>query len=198
MRSKSKGFTMIEIVVIISMILILSLVILSNFGGINERSLINRGARDLALAIRKAQNMSMAVTQVTLASGEIATPPAIGVKISSLPGENNTYTLFADVIAPNYRLDEGEQILGETGIFERNIIIKTVKDASGSLVGGSSNNMVYIFFAAPEADISIRNYNGIEIFGERAEVELGTSSQRPGPLLQKKLLVTTSGQITIK
>lgn len=57
---KVKGFTLIEVLVIISIITVMTVALFSNYGKNNEMFALERSAQKLAQDIRRAQDMAMA------------------------------------------------------------------------------------------------------------------------------------------
>lgn len=177
------GFTMIEVVVMLAIITMISTVVLISFTGLREGGAVNRAARELALGIRRAQNMSLAVTLVETSAG-LKTPPAVGVKLER--ANPSIYFLFADLLPDNKFTPEDAKI-GQDENFPPGIRINSLLGPSGT-----SHSLIYIMFAAPEATVTIADANGASI-GEKVEVELGPSSG------QKRTVTTrTSGQVSIK
>lgn len=187
------GFTMVEVVVMMTIITIISAVVLVGFTGLHEGAALNRSARELALALRRAQNMSLAVTQIdTLAGPRI--PPAVGMRFAE---GAETYFSFADFNRDNQYGDEradderDARIAGDA-VFEGGIRIRSLAyyDAFGQT---RRVPIMHIVFAAPEAAMTITDEDGVSL-GDRAEVELVSRSGQ----LKKIIGARTSGQISIK
>lgn len=174
---------MIEVVVMLGILTLVSTAVLVSFTGLNESGLINRSAREFALAIRRAQNMSLAVTQVETSAGP-QVPPAVGVKLDrSYP---SIYFLFADIIFDKkYTADDAK--IGQDENFPPGIKINSLIDSAGG-----TRSVVYIIFTAPEAAVSLTDENGISI-GDKITVELASPSRQ-----KRKVTIRTSGQVSIK
>src|SRR3989344_8879317 len=209
------GYTMVEIVVMLSIVTAISGMVLVNFGGLNEGASLNRSARELALAIRKAQNMSISVTQVPITVPDAPQVPlAIGIKFST--ANPQTHFLFGELFLcagsidhedPNcpggtYVLDykytyatDGSEVIVDEKIknsdefFDRNIKIS-------HLIGEDNIEypVIHIVFAAPEADMVITDAAGTPITGEQIEIKL----LAPSTQKTKTVLIRTTGQISIK
>ena len=181
------GFTMIEVVVMLAIITLLSAVVLFNFTGFNEGAFLNRYVRELSLAIRKAQNMSLAVTQIIIGNPPVPqTPPAIGLQLIK---SQSSYFLFADLNPrDNKYTDNGEKIGGDEK-FERNIKINNITDENGV-----SYDSINIIFTSPEANIIFSDVNGVDISNTISviNIQLQTSSGQ----LTKTISVRSSGQIS--
>ena len=190
---KAAGFTMVEVVVMMSIITIISGIVLVSFTGLHEGAALNRSARELALAIRRAQNMSLAVTQIeTLVGPRI--PPAIGIRFEQGAGG---YFVFGDFNRDNRyggELAEDERDVRITGdaVFEGNVKIRSVAyyDAFNNR---QQVQVLYVIFAAPEAAVTLADADGISL-GDLAEIELVTASGQ----LTKRIVARTSGQVSIR
>ncbi|MEK7541898.1 MAG: hypothetical protein AAB533_03560, partial [Patescibacteria group bacterium] len=190
---KTAGFTMVEVVVMMFIVTIISAVVLVSFTGLHEGAALNRSARELALALRMAQNMSFAVTQIeTLAGPRI--PPAVGIRF--VEGAE-TYFSFGDFNRDNRygeerAEDERDVRIAADLVLEGGVSIKSVAhyDAFGTR---RTVPLMHIVFAAPEAAVAITGGNG-ENLGDRGEIELVTRSGT----LTKTVSVRTSGQVSIK
>lgn len=187
MRRNSTGFTMVEIVVMMAIIVTISGMVLVSFGGLHEGAAVNRSARELGLAIRKIQNVSLSITHVdTLAGPQI--PRAVGMRLTQ--GAFG-YTLFLDQDLnkkydpgsnpPDAKLTDGDQL------FDGHATISSLK------VDGAPAGVVYVIFATPYADMVISDQNGA-LLGDTLEMTLtGPSGQ-----IRKKVTVRTSGQVSIQ
>lgn len=180
---------MVEMVVILSIITGISSIVLFSFTGLNEGASLNRSVRELALAIRQAQNMSLAVTQIEVGSPPVPQiPSAVGVRLSTADPER--YFLFADLDPLDYRYTgDSEKIQNTENIFDRKVRIKKLADDNGT-----NYPAAHILFTAPEANLVISDGNGAVIPGEKIEIELAS----PSGNLTKTITVRLSGQISIK
>ena len=92
---EKRGFTVVEMIVVLAIVLLIGGQILVDFGSLNEASTLNRAAQELAFNIRRAQNMSLAVTGVKI-GGVMQIPDGVGLRLSSQTGSNDSYFFFAD------------------------------------------------------------------------------------------------------
>lgn len=183
--TSGRGYTMIEVVVMLAIVTAISTVVLISFTGLNEGGAVNRSARELALAIRRAQNMSLAVTQVQTSSGP-RIPPAVGLKLDR--SNPTSYFTFADLVLDNKYVSAGDAQIGVDETFPRGTRINLLTGPTGS-----PHTIVYIMFAAPEAVVTLSDINGASI-GDKAEIEIVSASG----LYKKRITVRTSGQVGIK
>lgn len=179
-----RGFTMVEVVVMTAIIVVISAMVLGGFTGFNERAALSRSAKELALSLREAQNMALAVKRVRVGTG-FRVPRAFGVLIST--GTPGRYFLFADVDGDQQFNQSVDAKIGQDIIFNRNIAITSLKDQNGV-----SHNTVHVVFFSPEATPVLSKENGASI-GETLTVTLAT----PSGNLIRRITIRTSGQITI-
>ena len=113
--SMKKGFTLIEILVTSSIIVILAAILVANFPGGGKQFALQQTAHKLIQDLRKAQEMAMSAKEESCAGGE-----ANGFGIHFEMASPNSYTLFANCDA-FYDYDSGidkdlQNIPLETGI----------------------------------------------------------------------------------
>ena len=184
-KENRNGFTLIEAVVMLGVITAISSVVLVSFAGLSEGGALNRSARDLALSLRQAQNMALAVTQVSTSLGP-KIPPATGIKLIQ---NSTSYFTFADLNLDNKYTGENEDAkIGAHQNFVRGIKVKSLTDGAGN-----ARSIAYVTFAAPEAAVALSDVNGTKI-GNQLTIELTSGSGNT----TKKIIIGTSGQISIK
>lgn len=190
---------MAEMVVILSIMTVISAIVLFSFTGLSERGAINRSARELALALRSAQGMSLAVTQVGVGSPPVnKIPPAVGIKF--IRGTNN-YQIFADLNPRDFKYTDSNEKIGDPKVMEKSVHIDSLIYYDVLGIAGSAG-AAHIIFAAPEATMEITDSNGVTLGnGERLEIQLSPSAAASCQEIInpcKKVIVRTSGQINIK
>lgn len=191
---KNSGFTIVEIAVMLGIITAISAIVLVSFTGLHEGAAVNRAARELALAIRRAQNMSFAVTRVDTAAGP-KIPPAVGVRASA---GSPIYFIFADMVRDNKYGDtvqdgvvDAKVVNGEAAM-ERGIKVVSIA-ARDSLGAAYAVPVAHIMFLAPEATVALSDAAGASL-GEVLEIEVGSASGAA----KKKITVRTSGQVSVR
>ena len=134
------GYTAIEMVVVVSMATILIATLLVRFTPIHENIALNSTMHQLLLDIRRAQNMAVAVTR----TGPVLAPARrFGMRLSSVPGSNTSYALFADGAGgtANNQYDAPGERIGSDKLLEGGIRVT-------SLSGGIP--VLELLFYAPE------------------------------------------------
>jgi len=183
------GFTLVESVIVLGIIVLIASFLLVGFPSFSQRINLQRASQRLALSLRKAQNMSLAVRQLELPSGVRTVPPAFGIYIdqASTP---TSYFIFADLRPSDQLYDPGDDIVVETITLEPGIAFdELVSDLGG---GEVVRDVLNIVFTVPEARMEIRSTD-TETVGESAELIL---TSRAGDV--RSVVVRTSGQIQVK
>ncbi|GEM_PF-2144681 len=200
----SAGFTMVEIVIILGIIVMISAILLANFPGFSQAINLQRSSQQLALAFRKTQSMALAVREVDLGVGGIGgllpghhTPSAYGVSIDYARGQS-TYIVFADFNAGGGKAgvyDPANDYIVETaslvgaGIF----ISSMVTDPSGA---NQNQSVLNIAFSVPTANMNIQSNGSQVLTAQVARFEL--RGRAALSLNKKTVTVVTTGQIAIK
>ena len=117
----NKGFTLVELIVSISIFAMMTALVVAKYGNFNQSVLLTNLAYDVALTIRTAQTYGVSVRQE---GGDFTHP--YGVFFSSDAGKNTQFTFFADtdIGSPGY-YDVGDQII-KTYTLKRGAIIQTI------------------------------------------------------------------------
>lgn len=186
------GFTMVEVVVMLAIITMLSAIVLASFGRLNEGAVLRGSVREAALAMRKAQNMSLSVRQIMVgAPPQAVIPPAVGVRFTK---GQSLYFFFADLaVSRDFKYTDGSEKIGADERFLRNIYVKSFKNAMGTEFTVPETQSIHVIFSAPEAAVAITNLNGADM-GNFIEIEFAALSGQQ----TKSVVVRTSGQISIK
>lgn len=139
-----KGFTLIEFLVVITIIGIFSVITIPNYRSAQQKLALQRSASKLSQDIRKAQEMAMAMEE--LSTGDL--PEGYGVYINK--GEPDRYYIYVDING-NERYDSGEEQGGETIYLEKEAYIKEFVPPS---INFSIN------FKPPDPLVKIKNQAG--------------------------------------
>lgn len=168
---KKGGFTMVEMVIIIAILILISGILLANFPAFSRQVSLQRSSQNVALAMRKAQNMAFAVRQV----GTV--PPSIpfgfglyfGPAQPSCPAAPpDSFFLYGDLDNDGL-LRCPQDFIVETGTLESGTTFSQFIFHSGAVA--EVTDELNVVFSVPEARISIRK-NSPSPTGEWAEVVL--------------------------
>jgi len=160
----------------------------SNFPLFYQRINLQRSGQSLALALRKAQNMSLAVKQAATTPPKI--PPAFGIYIGP-QAPADSYIVFADFHPPGspngvYDAGASKDFVVETDKFESGISLSTV------IFPDSSDSEVNISFLVPDGTTKIIKGSDSD---EKTSAEIILTS-RDGQT--RKVIVKNTGQIYAK
>ena len=103
-KNSNKAFTLLEITVVISIIILLSTIFIANYRGGEKQFALKRSVYKLAQDLRRAEEMAMS-SQMTPDSFEPGVFPKGGYGISFMK-DSKSYVLFADCDGDN-KYDEG-------------------------------------------------------------------------------------------
>jgi len=161
-QRKGRGFTVMELLVSISIFIVITLLVISNFKLGDRRSRLRLYAQEMTSVLRDAQNL--ALTAAPLPSGYI--PAAYGVHFEP---DKNSYLIFADLSTPsNYLYNKGIDAdvqlfnLGDDHYISA-VNVPQVKNGACQSVNPPNLDIV---FTVPEALVY---FNGVQPLGAGSE-----------------------------
>ncbi len=95
-RWSSAGFTIVELMVSISIMSVLLSLVLFNYRTFTNRLAVSGSAQELATTIRQTQSYRLAVQEVTPGSGDFTTPYGLHFTKPTTSGLTQSYIIFAD------------------------------------------------------------------------------------------------------
>lgn len=194
-RTHIAGFSTLELLVAITIMTFTSAMVLVNFTGVHERTAVNRAGRELALAARQAQSISLAVTRADTSLGP-QTALTAGLKLTA---GSSGYILFVDANENGVYDSLTDGRIGEKigssirdKIFEGGVLIRGINylDSAGAVRSAAVAHMIS---KSPEATLRFTDVLGNPL-GEILEIELATPSGR----LVKKVTISISGQVSVR
>ncbi|MFA5318510.1 MAG: prepilin-type N-terminal cleavage/methylation domain-containing protein [Patescibacteria group bacterium] len=146
------GFTLVELLVSISILMIMTMMVLVNYNISGRNSALLLEAHKFAGDVRRAQNMAMGSFELE----SIATVPAGGWGIY-IPdsAEDNTYYIFADIDG-NEDYDNLTDEIFETMTLQNNV----------SFTAGSLNNSIIFLPPDPRTFINGEDIDGLSVDSE--------------------------------
>ncbi len=176
----SKGVTLIELMVVISVVGILSSVMFVDFGGIEKQLALKRAVYQLAQDIRETEEMALgSIANISCSSGK--TVCGFGMYFHPAPNDN-FYTIFADCANDcqnnNYAKDSGDTEIRQI-FLEKTITLQKALPA----------RPLSLIFSAPDPVVWI---NGIN-WGEETEITLQTPAGET-----RKVRVNSAGRVEIE
>lgn len=198
----NKGFTIIEMLVTISVFIIVTSMILINYPQFSDRLSLERTAQEVALSLREAKTYAIAVREFGIGTDRY---PGYGVHFDLSSGPTKEYILFADV--ESYPL-EGNKIYDDDGggssdekidqfIIQTNVSIKEFCVGINSLTDCSSYEKLEIVYFRPDPDVTIMGTpsgGGITV-----SIPTGVAiivETPPGDC--KAIIIRVTGQISVK
>lgn len=139
---KEKGFTIIELLVVISIVSVFPAIIISNFPQARLQFTLSRTVHAFAQNMRKVQDMALSATPYINSSGLPQPISGYGVYIDPVGVlGNKKYVLYADAEPANQQYDSLDYIVATTdfSVSEPGIMIKEIKNISGSSVSVNFN-----------------------------------------------------------
>lgn len=146
-ESRIKGFTLIELLVTIFVVVIVSSLVLANFGAFSSRASLGNLAFEVALSIREAQVYGISVREFT---PDVF--PSYGVVFNT--SSDDEFILYADLNDNGAHNGPGEDL--EVFTFRGGTVIDSICGSSTS--GGDCNNInsLNIIFTRPNPEANIR------------------------------------------
>lgn len=161
-KENGAGFTLVELLVSLFIIILLSGIILANYRAGGQQFALQRSANKLAQDIRRAQAMAMSAKETNL-GGQVPTGqefvPKGGYGIYFDEGSPSSYVIFADC-NENKKYEGSGLACGPTGTeytehvetieLEREVQINDIQKE-----GGGSPDKIYITFIPPDPETHI-------------------------------------------
>ncbi|OGF74443.1 hypothetical protein A3J56_00400 [Candidatus Giovannonibacteria bacterium RIFCSPHIGHO2_02_FULL_46_20] len=193
-KKTSRGFTLVELVVVIGIVSLISTVTLANFPNFRDRIALNKESGKVAAALRNAQSFSLGVRQFASFPGpqgacdEVfqSNFPSYGV---SFTAGDSAYYLFGDVNC-NVGRDEGAEEV-ESFILEGGVRIQEICvdiDDETPTCGVPWTDVVY---ARPFPQVKISSEAG-----SHASVQLNLQS-RDGAT-GRHVIIRNTGQVSVE
>jgi len=214
------GFTMIELLVTVSIFALVTSVLLANYPRFSSKILLENTAHAIGLSVRQAQTFGLNVHGVRV--GGIDTFPTYGVHFSLQgvneidPADQKHFVLFADILKEppdgdsdstnNDKIYNAAQGCTTQGgecvdIFtiqsaERIVLLCGYLIDGGGDVEDCSLTALDVAFTRPNPDASIKGYSDVEgITKEFSYAKIIAESPRGD---QKAVVVRNTGQITVE
>ncbi len=185
-----EGFTLLEALIVIGIVVIIAGVTLSNFPEFSERINIEQETGKLVLFLRKAQTFALAVREFQPGSGIF---PSYGVHLSM--DNTEKYFLFADLNSSNVF----EEFLGEfveETIFKKRFQIAQICGNSQSIPEGPcSLSSADIVYTRPTPTITLTGIDsGLPFLYNDIKVVLKSIDGS----IEKNVIVWSTGQISVE
>lgn len=182
-----RGFTLIEMIVVVGILVVITAITLANQGRFGERILLRNLAYDVALTFHEAQVYGISARRI--ANSAFSTGHGIAIDMST----PNAMTRFADVNSNNIYDNPSSEFAG-TYQFSRAYRVETIcaETASGSEQCGLQN--LYVTFHRPEPDAIVFGTYA-SVLGQYAGARIIIVSPRED---RAEVLIESSGQISVQ
>ncbi len=188
---KQEGFSLIELMVTISIVLLATSAVLAQYTSFNSATLLKSQALEVSLDIRTAQ--SYGVNVKATGGGDRF---AYGIYFN--PATPQQYVLFNDT-NDNLLYDAGEEI-GNTYTLDERFFLKEVCVSVSSVRNCSAARAASVAFKRPNFDAIIANTDGSG-FGYALQGETWVEfvfAPRNKPSVTRSVIVYQSGQIAVE
>jgi len=173
-RFSLRGFSLVELLVSISIIVLVSGVVIARNNSFESAVLLRNQTYEVAFAIRQAQQLAVSGAQTT------ANVRPMGIYVTSIDGQNQLVTTFRDA-NNNRRYDVGEEI--STMRLDRRFYIFDI-------TGGDN---VAITFLRPNYDATFMR-GGTSVVGPVEIIIRRVGSANA----ERKVTVTSAGQVSVE
>lgn len=183
-----RGFTLIELIVVVGILVVISGIILANYSKFGGTMLLRNLAYDIALSIRQAQVYGISARSFLGAEFAVGH----GVYVSFAEG-NNQFFLYTDVDGNNFFTSAGTEWVETYGI-GRGFTIDALCIPTGPTTENCTATELDVLFKRPEPDAIIRASlgSGFSVY-DRARIVVKSPQEQ---LLS--VLIEASGQISVQ
>ena len=198
LKNNTKGFTLVELLVSISIVTVIMSVVIFNYGGVLDTLALSAAEQDLAIAVREAQTYGLSVKEVSVGSGNFLSAYGIYFNPASAPTE---YDIFVDTNG-NGVYDAGNGCGSnnteciEKFNFRDGVTVSAICDGGNNCPPTNADNL-QISFLRPSPDASIKFMTN----GALVPVETPSTAKIVLMSPQKKtetVTIGSTGQISVQ
>ena len=200
-RGTQTGFSLVELLLVVSIFVIISTVVIASYNKFNSRTLLNSLAYDIALTLREAQVYAFSVLEESLIGGG-STGFTAGYGMYFEKAEDSAYIFFADVDENGfYDKDVGGTFCSNECLEQFTLRGYTVSDVCGKLAGSgdahcfsySTNSIeeMSVTFVRPDPDAYFKSDCTGDTYSEIA-IEVSSIDAK------RYVKVATTGQISVE
>ena len=198
---RHKGFTLLELAVVTSIMVMLTAVVFANFPKFNRMLTVRREADKLTLALRKAQAYALAVREFNPAYADdpfcenppVRFPP-YGVSFSM--ADNKKYLIFGDADCNDiYTAGSNEQV--EVFTLAREVVIKSLRGYDSFACSlGCAFDQANATYQRPAPSVILSGKTGGTNYSDLDRIEIVL--EMPGQNLSRKIILRTTGDVSIE
>jgi len=193
-----KGFSLVELIITISIISILASIILVNSNTLSDRISINTEAYEIALIIRQSQVFALGVREYTGASSD-GFDVGYGVYFSM--DTTDSFIFFVDKDKDG-EYDPGDGELIETYSLKKDNVISSIcatlpngSEICTENVNGPFTLSVSFLRPSPTTSVKLFNPGGIQVASQSAPARVIIQSPKGA---EQNILINYTGQISIE
>jgi len=185
-KNVSRGFTLVELIVSISIFAMMTALVVAKYGNFNQSVLLTNLAYDMALTIRTAQTYGVSVRRQ---SGSFQSPYGVNFNLS-VPTQSQ-FIFFADV-DPSNGLYDGNDVILNTYTLKRGAKIQDVCIGTGPL-DCHQESILNITYKRPDPDAIICSNSCLTPLPQYARITIvGTDGST------RTVAVRKNGQISVE
>ena len=186
---RAQGFTLVELVVTISIFVVVSTLVFANYPKFKSQLSLKKTSQEIAFAVREAQVYSLSVKEYN------GTFPGYGVHFDI--NKPDTIILFADADKNFLYNEEIDGIVKKYEIKTNDSFSSLCGDKKKSFPGVCELSQIDAVYLRPNPIITLkgRDKDGFIVTPNFSDVEIGISSSGG---TQKNIIIWISGQITIE
>lgn len=185
-HAHKRGFTVIEMLVVLAIVAILPAVIIANFPQIKLQFALSRAAYSFAQNIRRAQDLSLSSLQYRDASHVVQQVYGYGIYLNLTDLGDQRYLLYADADPENQSYDSGDYIVEniDLAVSEPGVMIKEIDNVVGDTAS--------VNFSPPDPVTTIG-----QLTSGNTSIQVVFALQND-PSVTKIVLINTSGLVEIQ
>ncbi|OHB08940.1 MAG: hypothetical protein A2W64_02850 [Candidatus Zambryskibacteria bacterium RIFCSPLOWO2_02_39_10] len=194
-KKSLSGFTIIELMVSISIVSVIMTVVLFTYSSFNDSLALSAAGQEVASAVRQAQTYGLSVKEFSVGSEQFTS--GYGIYFDPVSDPTNYY-IFVDING-NKKYDSGGGcgVVGtecvETGTLRNNVNVSSVCDASSCPPSGARSLHVTFLRPNPDAVINFVNDAGTTIGALTGKITLKSAKGT-----ELKVTVESTGQISVQ
>lgn len=185
-----KAFSLVELIVTVSIISVILSVVLYNYGGFNDKLALSSAAQELAIGVRQAQAYGINVKESSVSSGQFNY--AHGIYFNSQ--SPSSYVIYVDINSNNV-YDSGAGELVETVTLRNGITVNNICNSTTCPASGVARMSINFLRPNPDARIYFVNSSGVVVSGP---ISYGRVQLRSPKGTFSYVIIESTGQVVVQ